>query len=75
MTLSARRHRNIGFQTSQRSGFGDVDVALCAFIYVLLPFAAAFVYELRGDPLGLSQHVGSCREFMTAIAIVGDGLL
>ena len=75
MTLGTRRYRHIGFQTPQRSGFRNIDMARRTFRDVLFLFAAAFVYELRRDPLWLSQYVGSCREFMTTVAIVGDRLL
>ena len=51
MTFGARRDRNVRFQTSERRGFRDVDMARRALRDVLFLLTAAFVNELRRDPL------------------------
>ena len=76
MTLGARRDRNVRFQTSERRGFRDVDMASRTLRDVLLPLTTSFVNELRRDSLRrIGYHVRSCRELVTSVAVRGHRLL
>ena len=75
MAFSTRRDRYIWFQSSQRGGFGDVDVARGALGYVLLFLATSFMQILDRNPRWLSDWYVRRRKFVTAVAVCGDGLL
>ena len=71
VTLGTRSNRNIRFETAERCGFRDVDMALRTFPDMLL----RLVIELRRDARWLSQQVRIHREFVAAIAIRSNRLL
>ena len=75
MTFSTSRDWNVRLQTSQRCGFGDVDMTRRALRDVLFLLAAAFVYELRRDSRRIGQHVRCFRQLVTAIAVRRDWFL
>ena len=75
MTLGARRDRHIGFQTAQRCGFGDVDVAGRTFRDMLFLLTPTIVYELWRDSKRRFFRSVRRRELMTAVAVAGDWLL
>lgn len=76
VTFGAGGDRDVGFETTRGCGFGDVDVAGGALRDVLFPFAAAVVNEFERDSCGgVGGDVGSSREFVTAVAVRGDGFL
>ena len=75
MTLSASRDRNVGLQSPQRRGFGDVDMTSRALRDVLFLLAAAVVHELRRDPRRLGDHVRRSRQLVTTVAVVRHRLL
>ena len=75
MAFSTRCDRYIGFQSSKRCGFGDVDVTGRALGYVLLFLATSFMQILDRNPHWLSDWYVRRRKLVTAVAVGGDGLL
>jgi hypothetical protein len=76
VTFGARRDRNVGFQTTQRLGFRDVDMARRTLGDVLFLLTAAFVNELRRDSLRRFSQDDRCFcELVTTVAIRRHRLL
>ena len=74
VTFGARRDWNVGFQTPQRRGFRDVDMARRTLRDVLFP--TAFVNELRRDPLRRISYDERCFcELVATVTVRGHRLL
>ena len=75
MTLRTCRYRHIRFQSAQRRGFGDVDVAGRTFRDMLFLLTPTIVYELWRDSKRRFFRSVRRRELMTAVAVAGHWLL